>query len=227
MLPGRKREAESPPGQRLSLVWNEIQKEYDAQRPTTRLTNLKLSMVCDPAKPHQDWAILVCKGAETKHFMPALLPVLKKILDVEEEHHQKMVAALSAMVDLIHLFDCSGMFLDKRTYNKAKTLGKAFFNNYAWLNEWAATEDRRLFHITMKCHTCSHLIKNCREMNPRCCWNFRAEDFVGRISTLGASVMHGVKSTKLCHKINARYHVLLHLQMQRLGYEVVETEPEP
>ena len=159
--------------------------------------------------------------------MPALLPVLKKILDVEEEHHQKMVGALSAMVDLIHLFDCSGMFLDKRTYNKAKTLGKAFFNNYAWLNEWAATEDRRLFHITMKCHTCSHLIKNSREMNPRCCWNFRAEDFVGRISTLGASVMHGVKSTKLCHKINAKYHVLLHLQMQRLGYEVVETEPEP
>ena len=225
-LDGRGKQSVKP-SDRLSILWSQIQEEYKAQKTSTRLTNLKMSMICDVAKPHQEWAILACKGAETKGLLAALLPVVKQILDATEEHHQHMVSALAAMVSLVDLFDDSGMFLDKRIYTKARKLGQDFFSSYSWLNQWAEAEERYLFHITLKAHTFHHLIKNSRELNPRCCWNFRAEDFVGRISTLGASVMHGVKSTKLCHKINAKYHVLLHLQMQRLGFEVVDQEKDP
>jgi hypothetical protein len=129
------------------------------------------------------------------------------------------------MVDLIQLFDDAGMFLDRRTYGQATKLARQFFSSYSWLNEWAEEADRYLFHVTMKFHTCGHMTKSSCDINPRCCWNFRSEDFVGRMSTLGSSVVHGVKSTRLCSKINDKYQVLLHLQLVRLGFDNVHWEP--
>ena len=119
------------------------------------------------------------------------------------------------------------MFLDKRTYARARKLAKEFFYSYAWLSEWAEEADRYLFHITVKFHTFDHLVKSSCDINPRCTWTFRSEDFVGKISTLGASVVHGVKTTRLCQKINAKYYVLLQLQLERLGFDPVDLEPDP
>ena len=213
------------PSDRLALIFSQVQEQYKKQKTATRLTNLKLSMVCDVKKPHKEYPKLDCKAAECKHFMPALLPVIKAMLDSTDEVHQHIVHALSSMVDLIKLFDDAGMFLDKRTYSKARKLARQFFSSYSWLNEWAEEADRYLFHITMKFHTCGHMIQSSCDINPRCCWNFRSEDFVGRMSTLGSSVVHGVKSTRLCCKINDKYQVLLHLQLDRLGFGNVHWEP--
>ena len=223
---GKGRQAVKP-SDRLALIFSQIQQEYKKQKAPTRLTNLRLSMVTDPQKPHQSWPKLDCKAAECKHFMPAFLPVLKAMLDTSNEMHAKMVHALQSMVSLVELFDEAGMFLDKRTYARARKLAKEFFYSYAWLSEWAEEADRYLFHITVKFHTFDHLVKSSCDINPRCTWNFRSEDFVGKISTLGASVVHGVKTTRLCQKINAKYYVLLQLQLERLGFDPVDLEPDP
>ena len=71
------------------------------------------------------------------------------------------------------------------------------------------------------------MVQSSCDLNPRACWNFRSEDFVGRISTLGASVVHGVKSTRLCGKISNKYKALLRLQLHRLGFENVDMEEDP
>ena len=168
------------PSDRLALIFSQIQQQYKKQKAPTRLTNLRLSMVTDPQKPHQSWPKLDCKAAECKHFMPAFLPVLKAMLDTSNEMHAKMVHALQSMVSLVELFDEAGMFLDKRTYARARKLAKEFFYSYAWLSEWAEEADRYLFHITVKFHTFDHLVKSSYDINPRCTWNFRSEDFVGR-----------------------------------------------
>jgi hypothetical protein len=39
------------------------------------------AMACDVKSPHKDYPKLGCKAAECKHFMPALLPVIKAMLD--------------------------------------------------------------------------------------------------------------------------------------------------
>ena len=104
--------------------------------------------------------------------MPAFLPVLKAMLDTSNEMHAKMVHALQSMVSLVELFDEAGMFLDKRTYARARKLAKEFFYSYAWLSEWAEEADRYLFHITVKFHTFDHLVKSSYDINPRCTWNF-------------------------------------------------------
>lgn len=215
------------PSERLALLFTEIQEEYKKNKATCRLTNLKLSMITDPKSPHKDYPVLQCKAAECKHLMFALVGVVKKMLDKSNEMHKHMVQALASLASLVQLFDEAGMFLDKRTCGKAHALAHSFFHSYSWLNEWATRNDLYLFHITIKFHMLSHLIKCCEDMNPKYTWNFRAEDFVGKISTLGASVVHGVKSTKLSMKICTKYQILLHLEVERLGFDAIDLAPDP
>ena len=94
---------------------------------------------------------------------------------------------------------------------QARNLEKRFFAHYGSLNIWAQENARLLFHLVMKHNTLHHMVRESQFLNHRNCWNFRAEDFVGKISRLGASVAMGVKSTKMSQKINAKYRIRLHL----------------
>ena len=215
------------PSERLAFIFEEIQEVYKRSSAPTRLTNLKLSMICDVAKPHKQFAKLDCKGAEMKHLCVALLPVIKNMLDRKQEQHRDMVSALQCMVDLIQLFDRIGIFPSSKEYMQARNLEKRFFAHYDSLNIWAQENDRLLFHLVMKHHTLHHMVRDSQFLNPRNCWNFRAEDFVGKISRLGASVAMGVRSTKMSQKINAKYRILLHLQLVRLGFGLVSCQDDP
>ena len=162
-----------------------------------------------------------------KHLCVALLPVIKNMLDKKQEQHKDMVSALQYMVDLIQLFDKISIFPSSKEYMQARNLEKRFFAHYDSLNIWAQKNDRLLFHVVMKHHTLHHMVRDSQFLNPKNCWNFRAEDFVGKISRLGASVAMGVKSTKMSQKINAKYRILLHLQLVRLGFGLVSFQDDP
>ena len=215
------------PSERLAFIFEEIQEVYKRLSAPTRLTNLKLSMICDVAKPHKQFAKLDCKGAEMKHLCVALWPVIKNMLDRKQEQHKDMVSALQCMVDLIQLFDRIGIFPSSKEYMQARNLEKMFFSHYDSLNIWFQENDRLLFHLVMKHHTLHHMVRDSQFLNPKNCWNFRAEDFVGKISRLGASVAMGVKSTRMSQKISAKYRILLHLQLVRLGFGLVSCQDDP
>ena len=215
------------PSERLAFIFEEIQEVYKRLSAPTRLTNLKLSMICNVAKPHKQFAKLDCKGAEMKHLCVALWPVIKNMLDRKQEQHKDMVSALQCMVDLIQLFDRIGIFPSSKEYMQARNLEKMFFSHYDSLNIWFQENDRLLFHLVMKHHTLHHMVRDSQFLNPKNCWNFRAEDFVGKISRLGASVAMGVKSTRMSQKISAKYRILLHLQLVRLGFGLVSCQDDP
>ena len=113
------------PSERLAFIFEETQEVYKRSSASTMLTNLKLSMICDVAKPHKQFAKLDCKGAEMRHLCVALLPVIKNMLDRKQEQHKDMVSALQCMVDLIQLFDRIGIFpSSKKNTCKPETLRK-------------------------------------------------------------------------------------------------------
>ena len=206
------------PSDRLAIIFSQVQQKYKEFETSTRLTNLKLSMVCDTKKPRSSFPKLECKGAETKHFMKPFLEITKSMLGPELPEHQNMVEALQALVELVDLFDQADLFLTRAEYIEAVNLGKRFFDHFADLVDWAKSKNRLLFHTTIKFHTLHHLILNSKEINPKYCWNWRGEDFVGKVSKLGMSVCMGVKSTKLSCKLMDKYRILLHLQLEKLGF---------
>ena len=61
-----------PASQRLEKIFTKIKDLYSANKVAARLTNLRLSMLCDTQKPHKNFACLEAKAAETKHFFTLL-----------------------------------------------------------------------------------------------------------------------------------------------------------
>ena len=104
------------PAKRLSLFFNEIQQEYRLQKVEVRLTNL-LAML----------SVLHCIGGEAKHVAKPMLEVLKRLLGKNMAIHTPMLAALSAITDLVSLWDECGMFLTHKQWQKGMCLVKDFF----------------------------------------------------------------------------------------------------
>ena len=215
-----------PPCKRLALIFAAIQRSYAANNTPARLTNLKLSMFCKEASPHNDWPFLLAKGAESKHLAPALLEVCKAILNPTEEVDKHIVTSLEEMTQLVSMFDKAGMFLQPQEHKEALAKAEGFLDSYSWLNKWALEKGRSLFHIVIKHHTFWHMVLNSKHLNPRWHWCFKSEDFVGRISQLTHSVSMAVRSTRLCLKAAAKYRLLLHFRLTRLAFEYIAIEEE-
>ena len=206
------------PCKRLALIFEQIQYHYKNQEAATRLTNLKMSMFTNLARPHSQHAFLSAKGAECKHLGPALLEVCKAALDPNNEVDNHIVMALEGITNLVALFDACSMFLSDAEYAEALVHAEQFLNHYDSLNKWALEKGRLLFHVVIKFHTFWHLVVNAKHLNPRFHWCFKSEDFVGKMSKLGFSVSMGTRTTKLSQKIAAKYIILMHLRLTRDGF---------
>ena len=207
------------PAQRLSILFTEIQKEYTANKVASRLTNLTLSMFCNPKQPHATYPMLHCKGGECKHLVKPLLAVLRKMLGKGRPIHNNMLSCLQSISDLIDLWDSCEMFLSSSEWKKSMKLHKDFVQEYKLLGEWAWENDRYLFHVVAKHHTMWHMCLDSRHQNPRfnACW--KGEDFVGKISLLCHSCSFGVKCTRLTTKVLPKYQGMLHLILTRNGMD--------
>lgn len=203
------------PCKRLGLIFEQVQKVYRDNATPTRLTNLKLSMFVKESAPHAQFPFLKSKGAECKHLAPALLHVCKLILDANNPVDQQIVSALESMCTLVEVYDQCGMFLSEADHRTALQKAEMFLDSYDWLQKWALSLDRKLFHAAIKFHTFWHLVQNSKYLNPRFHWCFKSEDFVGRISRLTHSVSMAVKSTRLSLKVVPKYKLLLHLRLTR------------
>ena len=209
------------PWKRLGLIFDSVQSEYKQQGIKNRLTNLKLSMFTDAAKPWAGKASLDCKAAEAKHLLPALVPVLEQLFHgTKKEEEKKMISAATNLEKLVALWDEAGTFLTPAEFGKALSLGKDFLLDYQWLNQWSLEKGRHSFAIVMKFHTFCHMLQNSKYMNPRRQWNFRAEDYVGHISKMTHSISFGVGATRISNKVSAKYRVHIHLLLTR-GLESV------
>ena len=217
-----------PATKRLERLFARVKELYSTHQVPTRLTNLRLSMLCDTQKPHKSPPCLEAKASEIKHLLPCLATVLKEVLDPDEDPiHTTMLDCISALNELIHHIDNVGAFSSAAEYGIVEDLAKRFFDSYQDLGSWALAKGRKLFHVVYKFHSCRHLFKNTKYLNFRAHHNFRAEDFVGQISRLGRSCSFGVRSTRIPFKICEKYKVLLHLQLTRPGFAFSLDEEDP
>lgn len=132
---------------------------------SSRLTNLRLSMICDASKPHKTFACLEAKAAETKHLLPCLLAILREALPKDEPIHKPMLGCLSTFIEIGELYDAIGTFLAPSDFHKACSLAKRFFDSYHDLRQWALLKGRKQFHVTHKFHSYHHLIRNSKYLN--------------------------------------------------------------
>jgi hypothetical protein len=206
------------PEKRLALIFQDIQQCYCEKQAPTRLTNLKISMFTDPKKPHASHPALNSKAAESKHLLHPMLAVCRKALGGHPKS-EDIIQSVSAMTDLVDLFDMADVVLKQTEHENAMALCCKFLHHYSILNAWAVSQGTLLFHIVIKFHTFYHLVLSAKHLNPRVAWCFKAEDYVGRIAHLAHSVSMGVKSSRLSLKVALKYRHMLHLRLTRGDFD--------
>ena len=127
----------------------------------------------------------------------------------------RIASCLLALDRLVAIMDESEMFREEKQHQEMVVALAHFNGHYSWLNSWAASEERQLFHITIKFHMNCCLVMTAKCLNPKLLWCFRGEDYVGRISALAASVSMGVGVIALSTKIVSKYRHWLHLRLTR------------
>ena len=94
------------PSERLAVLFSQVQVHYTQQECKNRLTNLRLSMICDPAKPWSKHPVLDCKGGESRHLLPALTPVLQSVFaGTTERCEVEMLNAATSLEKLVKLWE--------------------------------------------------------------------------------------------------------------------------
>ena len=204
------------PAARLGLVFGKIQEFWahcgaDCHQ---RLTNLKLSMFVAEDKPHAQFPSLHAKGAETKHLLPAMCWVMDQ-MDDGSDVHRHIMEGLVAINKFVIVMNSADWVPTPRESRRMLRYAERFLDNYAWLDAWAQQEERLLFHTVPKFHMFHHLAQFSEFLNPRACWCFKAEDWVGKISRIAASCIFGTKSTKLSVKLMEKYRFMLYFRLQR------------
>ena len=215
------------PEARLGALFQGVQKEYVRQNSSTRITNLRMSMLCDIKNPHKTFATLDLKAAETKHFLHAFIPVAKELLTMDLVEEKAMLQALDAISRIIKLYDDADASLTEAEWLKVMGLCEKFQDRSAYLSSWALEEGRKKINIVMKSHTCQHRVDHFKFLNPKTHWTFSSEDFVGKISIVASSVSPGVSSTKISAKLAPKYRVLLHFLLTREGMDMAARNIDP
>ena len=89
---------------------------------------------------------------EAKHLLPALVPVLGKIVKTNKPEEMHMISAASSLEKLVAIWDQGDTFLSPSEIAKTLALGKGFLDSYKWLNERSLEKGRNSFHIVATPH---------------------------------------------------------------------------
>lgn len=180
-FPGPNRRQSMSPEDKIALIWQKVQQYYSENQSPQRLSNLKLKMFCDPGKPYADYPHLNTKAAETKHLLPALLYVMQ-LLNDNSDLHLHIIGAMKAVSINVLLWDSADFVPSSAQADQIQNLLQEYYQHISWLNSWAQSEERYLFHITQKTHMFYHVCRNARYLNPRAIWCFKAEAELAKLS---------------------------------------------
>lgn len=199
----------------LANIWQRIKELYTQHAVAgTRLANLHLKMFVDPNAPFRQPPFLKTKAGETKHLLPIVACIAHERDDGSPEAG-RLCIVLDAMVALTKLFDEAAVVPSATDSQQAKSYMKTFLTEAQWLRDFAAAQDRKLWHIVPKFHMAEHMVEQFEHLNCSAVWTFKSEDFVGRVAKVAHSVSFGVAARLLSQKIMAKYRVLLHLLYTR------------
>ena len=88
-------------------------------------------------------------------------------------------------------------------------------HHYLWMHESAWVHNKWYCLPVPKVHYSWHLGYSARFMNPRFCWTYKAESWVGKLSHIASSCAFGVKSARLTVPFSEKYRYFVHVRLAR------------
>ena len=111
------------------------------------------------------------------------------------------------------------MFMSANAAAKALSCMEHFLAHYAWLHNYAKSQDLLLYNWVPKAHYAWHLAYCCRHMNARFTWTYKCESWVGQVAHIAASCAHGTSKAHLSGPLAEKYRLLVHFRLDRMIHD--------
>ena len=197
---------------KLDLLFGEIV-ELQKDKPLNKLNKLELKWIHKGAGEYPCCTTAI-KAAQLRDLVPAVAELCKKYSDGSEEDRWRLYCVQN-LERYYKVLETPNQFLSDEEF---KTLGKAvdrLLMFYSKLSGKAQKERKKLWSEVFKFHHFWHLAQQARYQNPRKFWTYMSEDFVGKISKLDHSLLHGTAPWKVPIKIAYKYRFAMHFWLRR------------
>ena len=204
----------------LVLVWSLLRRSLDTStttgamlgesRATIRTSRdlveigaLSLTLFTNPTRPHREYPCLSSrvKAAASRHLVPILASIFDDVCDHTSEEDCRVSALLNALKQVYDAMDCREQNLPPRQLAIYHGKMAECMEHYRWLCARALSEDRRMWNDVPKQHFCLHLAEQAAQQNPRFCWTYPDEDFMGYVKRIMESCLSGTRAHRAVTKL--------------------------
>ena len=132
------------------------------------------------------------RAAQSRHLVPCLLGAFKRHYDKKVTAQRWMLMALERSAEFDEILDVHAdeYKLPGDAAARLLEVTREYLQLVSALRNHFGSR-LQLFHVTAKSHYLIHVAMLAKYMNPRLCWCYSGEDFVGRIKQVIASCQHG------------------------------------
>ena len=190
------------PQQRLDQLWMRVVAQYRRRQTSSRIGALSLSHFTDPARPHQVFPCLSTriKAAESRHLVPILASIWDDVSDLANEEDSHISLMLTGLSNAYEALECREQRLPRANLAAFESGLDQCLVHYRWLHSSALAAHRSLWHEVPKHHFTQHVKLQASLQNPRFCWCYPDEDFMGYVKSITESCLAGTKAHRAVNK---------------------------
>ena len=197
------------PDAALEKLWLLIKNLYGRLGIQNRLSQLTLKMfVQSDAYP-----ALGAKAAEGQALLPVVLEICKAY-DDGSEHHAHRTRALQALTEFNNISKTASLVPSDEDAKAMVDAIDTHLLHSNWLLNRAISKNVLLYPLFTKHHLLWHIADQAKWLNPRACWAFEFEDFLGDMVQSAKACLAGTPMDVLGNKVLENYTLLLELTLQ-------------
>ena len=206
-------------GDRLKLVWDRIEAQYEHRQTTSRMGALSLTMFTDPDRPHQKYPVLSsrAKAAESRHLVPVLASIFDDVCDIGREEDRRISAMLNGLARAYEAMESKELQLSAIELHDFRHSLDTCLLNYRLLHIAAirAVPRQLLWNEVPKMQYTQHVSDQAERQHPRLSWCYTDEDFMNIVKVVTESCLSGTKAHRAMPKVLNKWAFGIALRLSR------------
>ena len=148
--------------------------------------------------------------------MLALLQILKDPQVREaSEYYECKVAAVTHLCRFYAICDSLNFHLTAEEHRIAQASAQSFLDCYTWLCDWAITNHKMQWQVTIKFHYFKHGAAQAKFLNPKFGSCYKGERHVGKVAKVALSCSYGKPAWAISEWLQQKLQILVLLVQRR------------
>ena len=154
------------------------------------------------------------KAVESRHLVPIVSSIFDSLRSDNEED-QQISGVLKGLSKAYDAMDSTEQNLTAAQLEAFQSGLDACLGHYRWLHMNSLDRDDSQWHEVPKHHFTQHLKEQASLQNPRWCWTYPDEDFMGYVKHITESCLAGTRAHRAVRKMLQKWSFGIAVRMSR------------